>query len=111
MLVIPEVLFLVEQVSPRAAQIDNLRTPIAVFLETRALEAVERVADPLTSADDALVLVVAEGTFVADAHQGGGPHVGVAHWTLAVTLIAKAPDGNSGLLTAHDKVTEVVRES
>lgn len=40
---IPEILFLVEQIRPRTTQIDNLRAPVSVLLQSRALEAVEGV--------------------------------------------------------------------
>jgi hypothetical protein len=72
---ISKILFLVKQVRPRAAQIDNLRTPIAVLLKARALEAVEGVRDAFAAAHDALVLVVAEGALVADARERRGTHV------------------------------------
>lgn len=95
---------LVEQICPRASQIYNLGTAVPVLLEARALEAVERVGDALAAADDALVLVVAEAALVADTHEGRGAHVGVAHGTLAVALVAEAADGDAGLLAAHDEV-------
>jgi|SRR5690242_11212551 len=101
---IPEILFLVEQIGPATPQIDNLGTPVPVLLEAYALEAVEGVADALAAAHDALVLVVAEGALVADAGEGGGAHVSVAHGALAVALIAEAADGYAGLLAAHDEV-------
>lgn len=44
---IPKILLLVEQIRPRTAQVDNLRTPIPILLQSRALEAVERVRDAL----------------------------------------------------------------
>lgn len=44
---VSEVLLLVEEIRPRAAEIYNLRTAIAVFLEPRAFEAVESIRDPL----------------------------------------------------------------
>lgn len=91
-------------ICPRASQIYNLGTAIPVLLEARALEAVERVGDALAAADDALVLVVAKAALVADAHEGRGAHVGVAHGTLAVALVAEAADGDAGLLAAHDEV-------
>ena len=59
-LVIPEILFLVKQIRPTTTQIYNLRAPIAVLLQARALEAVKGVRDAFATADDAFVLVVAE---------------------------------------------------
>jgi hypothetical protein len=104
-LMIPKILFLVEQIRPRTTQIDDLRTPISVFLESGALETVEGIRDALATAYDTLVLVVAEGAFVADAGKGGRAHVGVAHRAFAVTLVAEAADGDAGLLAAHYKIS------
>lgn len=58
--IIPKTLLLVKQICPRAPQVDDLRTPIAILFQARTLEAIERVTDTLTTAHDALVLVVAE---------------------------------------------------
>ena len=91
-LVIPKILLLVEQIRPRTSKIDDLRTPIAILFQPRTLKAVEGVRDPLTAADDALVLVVAEGAFIADAGEGGRAHVGVAHRAFAVAFVAEAAD-------------------
>ena len=44
---IPKILLLVKQIRPRTAQIDNLRAPIPIFFQPRALEAVEGVRDAL----------------------------------------------------------------
>ena len=101
---IPKVLLLVEQIRPRAAQIDNLRTSIPILLQPRTLKAVERIRDPFAAADDALVLVVAKGAFVADAREGGGADVGVADGALAVAFVAEAADVDSGGFAAHDEV-------
>jgi hypothetical protein len=101
---IPKILLLIKQIRPAAPQIYNLRTPIPILLEARALEAVERVADALAAAHDAFVLVVAERTLVADACQCGRSHVRVAHGTFAVAFVAESPDGDPGLLAAHYEV-------
>jgi hypothetical protein len=60
----------------------------------------------LATADHALVLVVAKRAFVADAHESCGTHVAVADWAFAVTFVAKAADGDSGLLAAHYEIAE-----
>ena len=99
---IPKTLLLVEQIRPRTTQIDNLWTSVPVLLEARTLEAVEGVGDALAAADDALVLVVAEGAFVADAGERGRADVRVAYGALAVALVAEAADGDARLLAAHD---------
>lgn len=101
---IPKILLLIKQIRPTAPQIDNLRTPVSVLFEARALEAVECVADALAAAHDALVLVVAERALVADAREGGRSDVRVAYGAFAVAFIAESPDGDSGLLAAHNKV-------
>ena len=99
---IPKVLLLIKQIRPATPQINNLRTPIPILLQARALEAVKRIRDALAAAHDALVLVVAKGAFVADAGEGGGAHVRVADGALAVAFIAQAADGYAGLLAAHN---------
>ena len=101
---ISEVLLLVEQIRPRTAQIDNLRTPVPVLLQSRALEAVESVADALATAHDALVLIVAKAALVADTGDGGGTHVGVANRALAIAFVAKPADGDARGFAAHDEI-------
>lgn len=91
-------------ICPGTAQVYNLGAPIAVLLEAGALEAVEGVRDSLAAADDALVLVVAEGALVTDADERRGADVRVADGALAVALVADAADGDAGLLAAHDEV-------
>jgi hypothetical protein len=107
LLVIPKILLLVEQIGPTTTQIDNLRTPIPVLLEPGTLEAVEGVGDALAAADDALVLVVAEGALVANAGEGGGAHVRVAYGAFSVAFVAEAPDGDSGLFAAHYEIAGI----
>ena len=58
----------------------------------------------LATAHDTLVLVVAEGALVADAHERCGAHVGVADGTLAVALVAEAADRDARLLAAHYEI-------
>ena len=92
---IPKTLLLVEQVRPRTTQIDNLRTSIPVLLKARALEAVEGIRDALATADDALILVVAKGTFVTDTGERGRADVRVAYGAFAVALVAEATYGDA----------------
>lgn len=106
---VSEILLLVEEIRPTAAQIDNLRTAVSVLLQPRALEAVESVADALAAAHDTFVLVVAEGAFVADTGEGGGSYVGVADGTLAVAFVAEASDGYASRFAAHDKIGMMAR--
>lgn len=46
-LMIPKVLFLVEQVCPRTTQIYNLGAAVSVLFQTRAFEAVKGIRDSL----------------------------------------------------------------
>ena len=103
---IPKILLLVKQIRPTTAQIYDLRAPIPVLLQSRTLEAVEGVADALATAHHALVLVIAEGTLVADTGEGRGAHVGVADGALAVAFVAEAADGYASLLAAHYEIAE-----
>jgi hypothetical protein len=104
--VISEILLLVEQVRPRTTQIYNLRTSVPVFFQARALEAIEGVRDSFAAAHDALVLVVAEGAFVADAGESCWTYVGVADGTFAVAFIAKTAYGYAGLFATHYEISE-----
>ena len=106
---ISKILFLVEEIRPTTTQIDNLGTPISVLLQTCALKAVEGVGDALATADNALVLVVAEGAFVADAGERRRSHVRVADRALAVTFVAEAADGYARLLAAHYEIGMMAR--
>ena len=94
-------------ISPRAAEVDDLGTPVAVLFEARALEAVKGVRYALAAAHDALVLVVAEAALVADADERRRAHVRVAHGALSVALVTEAADGDARLLAAHDEVSGV----
>ena len=98
---IPNPLLLIKQIRPTTPQIHNLRTPVPILLEPRALEAIKSVADPLAAAHDAFVLVVAEAALVADAHERGGAHVRVAHGAFAVAFVAEAAQGDAGGFAAH----------
>lgn len=98
---IPKTLLLIKQIRPRTPQINNLRTPIPIFLEARTLKAIKRIRNPFTTTYHAFVLVVAEGAFVADSHEGGGTHVGVADGTFSVAFVAEAADCYAGLFAAH----------
>jgi len=98
---ISKILLLIKQIRPRAPQINNFRTPIPILLQPCTLKAIKRVGNPLAAAHDAFVLVVAESAFVADAHGGRGPHVGVADGAFAVAFVAEAADGDAGGFAAH----------
>ena len=105
-LVISEILLLVEQIGSRTTQIYNLGTTVPVFLKPSAFKAVECVRDALATADNALVLVVSERAFVADAGERSRAHVRVAYGAFAVALVAETADGDAGLLAAHNKIAE-----
>lgn len=98
---IPKVLLLIEQIRPRTTKVDNLRTPVSVLLQPRALEAIEGVRDAFSTAHHALVLIVAKRALVADADERGRAHVAVAHGTFAVAFVAQTSDSYAGLLAAH----------
>lgn len=85
---IPEILFLVEQIRSTTAQVYNLWTPVPILFQTRTLKAVEGVGDALTAAHDALVLVIAERALVADTGQRCRAHVRVADGTFTVAFVA-----------------------
>ena len=103
---IPKILLLVKQIRPRTPQIDDLRTPIAILFQPGALKAVERIRDALPTAHDAFVLVVAEGTFVADADEGRGADVAIADGAFTVAFVAETSDGDTGLFAAHYEIAE-----
>lgn len=71
------------------------------MLQSCALETIKRIRDPFTAADDAFVLVVAEGAFVADAHEGRRSNVGVADGAFAVAFVAETADGDARLFATH----------
>jgi len=105
----PPRLFLIKQIRPGRTQVNNLRTPIAILLESRTLEAVEGVADPFAAAHDAFVLVVAETALVANAYHCCGPDVGVAYRAFAVAFVAEAADCYAGGFAAHHEIGVVAR--
>lgn len=71
--------------------------------------AVVGIRDADAAADDAAAGVGAVVALVAYAHQRARPHVRVAHHALAVALLAQPPDGDAGLLAAHDQVGVMLR--
>lgn len=108
-LVISEVLFLVEQICSRRSQVYNLWAPVAVLLQLRAFVTIVTVGYPFATADDALVLVVSEGTFVADTRKSGRADIAVTHGAFAIAFIAETSDGDAGLLAAHDEIGMMAR--
>ena len=118
---IPEIFLLVEQIRSRTAQIDNLRTPIPIFLQPRTFETVESVRDALfplplasirppregreeaylSATDNTFILVVAKGAFVTDTDKCCGTHVAIADGAFAVTFVAETTDCYAWLLTTH----------
>ena len=102
---IPKILFLIKQIRPTAPQINNLRAPISIFLQPRTLKAIKCVRDALTTTDDTFVLIITEGTFVADADERGGADVAVADRAFAVAFVAETAHGYAGLFAAHDEIS------
>ncbi|KAF5629092.1 peroxin 26 [Fusarium tjaetaba] len=82
----------------------NLRASVAILFKACTFETVERVRDAFTTAHNALILIVAETTFVTDAHERRGPNVGVANWAFAIALVTETTDGDTGLFAAHNKI-------
>jgi hypothetical protein len=108
-ILIPKILLLIKQIRPTAPQIDNLRTPVPILLQPRTLKTVKGITDSLATAHDAFVLVVTERALVADAHEGGGPHIRVADGAFAVAFVAEAADGDAGRLFALNQIGVVFR--
>lgn len=100
---------LIEQICSRTSQIYDLWTAIPILLQPRAFKAVECVADTLPAADDTLVLVVAEGAFIADPDEGRRSDVGVADGAFAIALVAETADCDAGLLAAHYQIGVMTR--
>lgn len=59
----------------------------------------------LAATNHTLILIISKAALVADANESGGPHVRVADGAFAVAFIAETPDGDAGLLAAHDEIT------
>ena len=106
---IPKVFLLVEQIRPTTSQVDNLWTTISILFQSCTLEAVERVTDTFTTANDAFVLVIAERTFITDPNEGSRSHVGIANRAFAIAFVAKTTDGDSGSLATHDQIWVMAR--
>jgi predicted GNAT family acetyltransferase len=121
---IPEILFLVEQIGPRTTQVYNLGAAISVLFQTCAFEAVKGIGDSLrvrvsdmakrkrsreyaylATADKAFVLVVAKRAFVTDTDEGCGADVTVAYRALAVALVAETTNGDACCLATHNQIT------
>ena len=100
---------LVKQISLRASQVDDLRTPIPVLFHLRTFSAIVRITNPRTAANHAPPLVGPVVALVADSNEGTGPDVRVAHHTFAVAFFAEAPDRDAGLLAAHYEVGMMFR--
>jgi len=98
---VPEVLLLIKQICPTRAQVNDLWTTIPILFQPCTLKTIERIANPFASAHDAFVLVVAKGTFVADAHKGCRSHVRVADRALAVAFVAESAQRDAWLFAAH----------
>lgn len=101
-ILIPEILLLIKQIGPGASQVDDFGTAVTILFEAGAFETVKGVRDAFATADDAFVLVVAERTFVADAHQRGRSHVAIAHRTFAIAFVAQSSQTDAGRLSTHD---------
>jgi len=94
----------VKEIRPAGTQIDNLRAPISVFLETRALGAIIRVRYAGGTTDDASAAVGAKVAFIAYSHQSFWPHVRIANWTFTIALFTETTDCDSWLAPAHNQI-------
>lgn len=127
---ISERLLLIKQIRSRAPQVDNFRTPVAVFFQPSTFEAVKSVGDSLqetvvrthsqtncswlqtylSAAYDTFILVVAERAFVADSDQGCRSNVAVADGTFPITLVAKTTHRDTRLFSTHYQVAASIRQ-
>ncbi len=95
---------LIEQVRLCASEIHDLWTSISILLHLDAFPTVIRVRHPDSAAYDAPSLETPVVAFVAYVDQIAGPDERIADDTLPVALLAQPPDGNTGLLSAHNQV-------
>ena len=102
-------LSLVKVIHARSADVDDLRTAVAVLFLQRALPAVVSIRYSGRPAHDALALERPVVALVANVDQNVGPHVAVADDTLAITLFAQTAQGDPGLLPAEHQVRVVLR--
>ena len=72
--------------------------------ESRKLTAIIGVRDPHATTDHAPPLEAAVIALVARVHDRAGVNEGIAYDALAVALLAKATDGDAGLLPAHHQI-------
>ena len=94
----------IPEISLGATQVDNLGAAIPIFLHLSTLLAIVGITDSWSTADRASPLEASEVALVTNLDQSAWAHIGVTYNTLAVTLLAKAANGHSGLLTAEDQV-------
>ncbi|GMR39958.1 hypothetical protein PMAYCL1PPCAC_10153, partial [Pristionchus mayeri] len=103
-----ELLALVEEVSLRTAQIDDLRAAIAILLHDGALLAVVGVRDAGAAADHASALVRPVVALVTNAHHRARAHVRVADHATTIAFVAQPADGYARLLAAEDEIGMVL---
>ena len=94
----------IEEIRFGTAQVNNLRTTVAVLLLNCALLAIIGVGNARSSAYYAPSLVRSVIAFVADSDQRAGSYVGVANYTFSVALLAQTSYGDARLLAAENKV-------
>lgn len=99
---------LIEEVSLRAPQVDNLRAPVPILLLLRALFAVVGVRDPNPTTNYTTALERAVITLVTYAYERARPHIRIADHAFSVALLAQAANGDARLLSAHDEVWVVL---
>lgn len=108
-ILISEILFLVKQIGTGRTQVDDLRASVPILLKPRTFETVEGVTDPFAAADNALVLIVAKGTFITDSCEGSRSDVGIAYRAFAIAFVAEAPKGDAWCFAAHNEIGVMAR--
>jgi len=101
---LPVPLLIVMAIDPRPAQVNHLGASLPVFLQARTLLAVIGIRHARTAADNTSSSKGPVVALVADTHERVLLHEAVAENAATVTSLAHAPDGDTGLLPAHDQV-------
>lgn len=100
---------MIEQIGSARTKIDDLWATISVLFQSCTSEAVEGITHSFSTTNDTLVLIVAEGALIADAHESGRSNIRVADWTLAVAFVAESTDGDACCLATHDEIWVMTR--
>jgi len=99
----------VEQIGLGTAQIDDLRTSVAIFLLNGALFAIIRIRNSLASTNHTTALVASIVAFVTNSNKEAWTDIGIANDALSITFCAQAANGDAGLFSAHDQIWMMLR--